>query len=262
MTKSKTTGTITFALCGKGGVGKTTISAALVRILSEDTSKKVLAIDADPAVGLSTALGFEPRRTVDEIRSDLIDRAGRGEGADKETLLQQIDYEIFEALDEKENIAFLAIGRPEKAGCYCSVNSFLRDIISTLAEGFDYVVIDGEAGIEQVNRRVMETVDFLLVVSDFSKKGLDVAATIERVAREAVPTSRQGLVINRSREDTLPEGIKLPPAPELICILPESDAVRSMDIKGESIFSLQKKELMDRLGSAVKGLLTEESNTN
>ncbi|MFR9062607.1 MAG: hypothetical protein ACLVJO_01935 [[Clostridium] scindens] len=61
-------------------------------------------------------------------------------------------------MDEEKGFAFVAIGRPESSGCYCAINSYLRDVISMLAGQFDYVVIDGEAGIEQVNRRVMEQV--------------------------------------------------------------------------------------------------------
>jgi len=244
----------TFALCGKGGVGKTTISAALVRLLSEDTSKKVLAIDADPAIGLSTALGFDPGRTVDNIRNDLIDRVGEGESTDRESLIEQLDYEVFEALDERENIAFLAIGRPEKAGCYCSVNSFLKDIISSISESFDYVVIDGEAGIEQVNRRVMETVDHLLVVSDLSAKGLSVAATIADVSDKAIHCSSTGLIVNRLREGELTGELKLPPNLNLFCALPENDDVRNMDIAGNSIFSLDAPPVLDALRQALGAL--------
>ncbi len=251
MEGSKDTGRITFALCGKGGVGKTTISAALVRLLSEVTSKKVLAIDADPAVGLATALGFSPSRTVDNIRNDLIERVGEGKAGDRESLVEELDYEVFEALDERDNIAFLAIGRPEKAGCYCSVNSFLKDIISTISESFDYVVIDGEAGIEQVNRRVMETVDHLLVVSDLSHKGLSVAATIGEVSESAIECQSMGLIINRLRGSESPADFKLPPNLDLFCALPESDAVRNMDIAGKSIFELDDTSVIDALRNSL-----------
>ena len=254
MAENKGTEKTTFALCGKGGVGKTTISAALVRLLSEDKSKKVLAIDADPAIGLSTALGFEPDRTVDNIRNDLIDRVGEGETTDRESLIEQLDYEVFEALGERDNIAFLAIGRPEKAGCYCSVNSFLKDIISSISEGFDYVVIDGEAGIEQVNRRVMETVDHLLVVSDLSHKGLAVAETIAGVSEKAIEYASIGLIVNRLREGESPEKLKLPPGLNLFCGLPESDDVRNMDIAGRSVFSLEAPAVLDTLQQALASL--------
>ena len=163
------------SVCGKGGVGKTSVSAALVRALVAGGAGRVLAIDADPAVGLATALGVTVKMTVDDIRNKLIDRLESGAKEDRRELVSLIDYEVFEALVEKKGLAFLAIGRPETEGCYCQVNDILKDIIASTAGGFDYVVIDGEAGIEQVNRRVMETVTDLLLVSDASAKGLNVA---------------------------------------------------------------------------------------
>ena len=79
-----------------------------------------------------------------------------------------------------------AIGRPEKDGCYCQVNHILKDLIASVADNFDYVVIDGEAGIEQVNRRVMEKVTHLLLVSDASRKGINVVQTIKEVSGSAI----------------------------------------------------------------------------
>lgn len=115
------------ALCGKGGVGKTSLSAAIVKILSSDSNNKVLAIDADPAVGLSIALGITVNKTVDDIRNELIRRVESGKTTDKAQMLSMLDYEMFSAVKENNNIAFLAIGRPEKEGCYCQVNHILSE---------------------------------------------------------------------------------------------------------------------------------------
>jgi len=140
--------TSVIAVCGKGGVGKTVISAMLTRLLAEDSSRKILAIDADPAIGLSSALGIEIHRTVDDIRNDLIKRYREGEKSDRDALIKQLDYDLFELIRERNNLAFLAIGRPETDGCYCQVNSLLKDIIRDIAFNFDFVIIDAEAGIE------------------------------------------------------------------------------------------------------------------
>lgn len=174
------------AFLGKGGVGKTSLAALTVRLLSEThPDARILAIDADPAIGLSTALGVEVPRTVDDIRTHFIETIEGDKSKTKSAaeLLNEAHYEMTDIVVETERFAFLAIGRPESAGCYCKVNSFLKDIIEMLAGNFDYVVIDGEAGIEQVNRRVMETVTHLLLVSDASKKGLTVIQTIRDVAK-------------------------------------------------------------------------------
>ncbi len=230
--------TTVIAVCGKGGVGKTSISATLVRLLSADIGNKVLAIDADPAIGLATALGIEVGKTVDDIRADFIEQLESGNSGDKAEILTNLDYELFSALEEKQNLAFLAIGRPEKAGCYCKVNSILKDVIASIVDNFDYVVIDGEAGIEQVNRRVMEKVSHLLLVSDASAKGLNVVKTISQVSNAAVDHEQSGLILNRIRGNKELELITI--SPELNCLgwIPEDDAIRNCDIKGDSILEL------------------------
>jgi CO dehydrogenase maturation factor len=223
------------ALCGKGGVGKTFLSAAIVKILKEIPENKVLAIDADPAVGLATALGIEVKKTVDDIRNDLIRRVETGNAEDKADMVSGLDYEMFSALEENGNLAFLAIGRPEKEGCYCQVNHILKDIIAAMAVNFDYVVIDGEAGVEQVNRRVMEKVSHLILVSDASAKGLNVAKTIQTVSGTAIAYDKAGLILNRIRGKEEMERLFIPSGLNCLGWVPEDDIIRSYDIEGRSI---------------------------
>ncbi|MCU0598538.1 MAG: AAA family ATPase [Desulfobacterales bacterium] len=239
------------AVCGKGGVGKTSISAMIVKILSANPGNKVLAIDADPAVGLASALGILVHKTVDDIRNDLIRRVQHGTSEDKTQILSRLDYEMFSALAETKNLAFLAIGRPEKDGCYCQVNHMLKDIIASLADNFDYVVIDGEAGIEQVNRRVMEKVTHLILVSDPSAKGLNVVKTIKEVSDSVVAYEKHGLILNRVRGESEFNQIKMPD--ELVSLgwIPEDNAIRSFDMDGRSILELENSPAMD----AVKNCL-------
>ena len=230
--------TVVIAMCGKGGVGKTSLSATIVKILSSTPDTKVLAIDADPAVGLSSALGIDITKTVDDIRNELIRRVESGDSTDKAQMLSMLDYEMFSALEEHKNIAFLAIGRPEKEGCYCQVNHILKDLIAGMSENFDYVVIDGEAGIEQVNRRVMEKVTHLILVSDASRKGINVVQTIKEVSDSAIDYEKAGLILNRLRSPEEREKLLIPP--ELNCLgwIPEDDTIRSFDIDGRSILEI------------------------
>ena len=226
------------AVCGKGGVGKTSISAAMVRILTRDRKKRVLAIDADPAVGLASALGVSAEKTVDDIRNSLIQRLAQGEAGDRQAVVSRLDYELFEALIEHENLAFLAIGRPEKEGCYCQVNHILKDIIASVAGHFDYVVIDGEAGIEQVNRRVMEKVSHLVLVADPSAKALRIVQTIQQVAQQVVNYRKSGLIVNRCQNSREIEGIAIPQTLQYLGWVPEDDVIRICDIEGRSILDL------------------------
>ena len=223
------------AVAGKGGVGKTSISAAVLRLLVEQHPEaKILAIDADPAVGLSTALGVEVPETLDDIRKSLAN------GATKTTpdeLIAEARFRLFDSMVETRGFAFLAIGRPETAGCYCTVNGYLKEVISLLAGDFDYVVIDGEAGIEQINRRVMEKVTHLLLITDQSRKGYQVIDTIKRVADELVMYEKCGVVINRATRPELVADPDIAGASVLAVI--EADAQQSKnDVQGKSVFEL------------------------
>ncbi|MBR0398300.1 MAG: AAA family ATPase [Eubacterium sp.] len=225
------------ALTGKGGVGKTSLSAAIVRQLTEQFPEaRVLAIDADPAIGLSVALGVVVTETLDDIRRRVAEDVTE-KLHDTQDILAEAKFRLFQAMEEQNGFAFLAIGRPEAAGCYCAVNTYLRQVISMLADEFDYVVIDGEAGIEQINRRVMEKVTHLLCVSDQSRKGLQIVETIRKVADELVLYDEIGLVINRA---PLPDRIT-----EDVCggipiaaVIGQDDAMTENDIAGRSIFEL------------------------
>ena len=232
--------TTIIALVGKGGVGKTSLSAIMVRLLAEAyPDKKILAIDADPAIGLATALGVDVASTVDDIRKSFINVVEEGNKNAAIELLGEAKYQLFDALIEIDNVSFLAIGRPESAGCYCKVNAYLKEIISMIADNFDYVVIDGEAGIEQVNRRVMEKVTHLILVSDASRKGLKVADTIHRVAKELVMFDKAGLIINRMPDMSLADSLDTGDLKLLACI-PDDRDMAINDINGESVFSLDK----------------------
>lgn len=226
------------ALSGKGGVGKTSISATIVKLLVKAfPDKKILAIDADPAVGLSTALGIEVKTTIDDIRKEIISSVEDGQTKEAVELLGDARYKIFEALVETDGYAFIAVGRPESAGCYCKINSYLKEVIKILSDEFDFVVIDGEAGIEQINRRVMEKVTHLLLITDASKKGTQVISTIKDVADELVMYKKIGAIVNRIPDQSVIEFIDTNGIPVLSYI--ETDKNLAIyDIEGRNIFNL------------------------
>lgn len=223
------------AVAGKGGVGKTSVSAAVLReLVQQHPDARILAIDADPAVGLSTALGIEVTQTLDDIRKSLADNDA---GIGPEELIAEARFRLFDSMVETRGFAFLAIGRPEAAGCYCAVNGYLREVISLLAGAFDYVVIDGEAGIEQINRRVMEKVTHLLLVTDQSRKGRQVIATIKRVADELVMYETCGVIVNRVTRPELVSDPEIEGAPVLAVIGTDAQQTGN-DVRGKSVFDL------------------------
>ncbi len=225
------------AVCGKGGVGKTSISALITKVLIDQGKKRILAIDADPAVGFASALGVKVGKTVTDIRNEVIAKS-KVDREDKKAILAKMDYQVFEAMIEKDGFAFLAIGRPETDGCYCRVNSYLKTIIESMVSKFDYVIIDGEAGIEQVNRRVMEEVSHLLLVSDCSYKGINVIKTIEEVASGGVMKyDRAGVILNRLKSEHEKDLVNLGQLALLGCML-DDDLIRNYDIQDRTLLEL------------------------
>lgn len=230
--------TAIIAVAGKGGVGKTSVAAAMVKILVETyPDKRILAIDADPAIGLSTALGVEVRSTVDDIRKDIVSTVEAGDKRAAIELLGDARYKIFDAMTETDGFAFIAIGRPEDAGCYCKINGYLKDVISILSKDFDYVVIDGEAGVEQINRRVMEKVTHLMLVTDPSRKGTQVVKTVKEVADRLVMYRKAAVIVNRIVDPSLNGFIDTGDL-EVAAFIGNDDSVSTADTEGRSILSL------------------------
>lgn len=231
-------GTKIIAVAGKGGVGKTSLAAAIVKLLAQAyPDKRIIAIDADPAVGLSTALGIEVSTTLDDIRKAVVSSVEEGNTGAAVELLGEAQYRIYEAIVEAEGFAFIAIGRPEAAGCYCMVNSYLKDVIHVLSKNFDYVVIDGEAGIEQINRRVMEKVTHLLLVTDSSKKGVQVIKSIRKVADELVMYEKLGAIANRLPDLSVKDYLDTAGIPVLAYICDDRE-LAAFDLQGKNVFHL------------------------
>ena len=229
------------AAAGKGGVGKTSVSAAFVRLLSEKyPDKRILAIDADPAVGLSTALGVQVELTLDDIRKKIVGSVADGKTREAIEMLNEARFRVLDAITEKDGFSFIAIGRPETAGCYCKVNAYLKEVIELITNEFDFVVIDGEAGIEQINRRVMEKVSHLVLVTDASRKGIQVIDTIKSVADELVMYDEYGVIVNRLPA-ALEEKDVAVNREKLLCVIPDDPAQTKNDMLGESVFALAEE---------------------
>ena len=229
------------AVAGKGGVGKTSLAAVMVKLLVEaHPDKRILAIDADPAVGLSTVLNVDVQKTIDDIRREVVKTVKDGDTKTALELLSEARYEIYDAITEQDGYAFIAIGRPEAAGCYCKINAYLKEVITMLSSQFDYVVIDGEAGIEQINRRVMEKVTHLVLVTDASKKGCQVIQTIKRVADELVMYEQLGVIANRISSKELVPLMDVGRLPMLAVIEPD-ELLAMSDMKGENVFYLPQE---------------------
>jgi CO dehydrogenase maturation factor len=185
--------TVTIAVAGKGGTGKTTLSGLLVRYLVGNRLGKVLAIDADPSSNLHLVLGLPLAQTVGDIREDA--RVGVQPGMSRQ---EWLDYSVRMAVEEGNDFDMIAMGRPEGQGCYCAANHMLRNVMDAINSGYDYVIMDNEAGMEHLSRRTTRDVDHLLLVSDASLRGLVAAeAMVELTAELEINVRNTYLVVNR-----------------------------------------------------------------
>ena len=191
--------TVTIAMAGKGGVGKTTVAAMILKYLRQKSQDGVLAIDADPSSNLNTVLGLDLESTVGDIREETADRSSKDgvipAGMPKRDYLE---FRIEESLVESKGLDLIAMGRPEGPGCYCAANHVLREVVDRLAGSYKYVVIDNEAGLEHLSRRTTRDVDILLVVSDPSIRGIIAAGRIAGLVNELqTKVGRVYLLVNR-----------------------------------------------------------------
>lgn len=232
------------AICGKGGAGKTAVSAMLAAAVSRlDPSSRTLLIDADPAGGLTFAVGAAPRKSIGQVREDVIKQARSKENAVKQKLADSIDYYVMETLVEMANWSLLPMGRGESPGCFCPVNTLLREAIEAVSENFDRIIIDGEAGIEQITRQVMRSVDALLVVSDTSARGLNTARLIAGMISDKTLLDEPEimLVLNRVTDKVNLREVEKNAGLKPAAMIPEDDMLREWDSQSKPLSELSKK---------------------
>ncbi|MBF6612172.1 MAG: AAA family ATPase [Chloroflexi bacterium] len=203
------------AVVGKGGAGKTTISAALMQSLSR-RELRVLAVDADPTALLGTYIGVSLQGTagqaVEEAR-----RAVRGGMVSRPR--DMVEAEIRRSLVHTPFGDLLTMGAVGGRGCYCAPNSVLRAMLKEMVEthasgtgtadsarsassagssGYDVLLVDSEPGLEIFSRGTLDGADELVVVAEPTAAGLLVAAQIWQTAEEL------GLYGARQRQETRP----------------------------------------------------------
>lgn len=245
------------AVSGKGGVGKTLVSALLVKYLVESGKNGILAIDADPDSNLAESLGVEFRKTIGDLREE-INELKNAVGIEKKKYL---DAKAFEITIETEKFDLIVMGRPEGQGCYCAINHMLREIIDQTTKSYNYTVIDAEAGLEHLSRRTTQNVDIMLVVTDASKKGLQTAKRIKELANELeIEFERIYLILNRVKkenrekilEDAKTTGI------EIIGEIPEDNEVLNYDLNGIPLINLPKESNVCREITRIGGKIIND----
>ena len=232
------------AVSGKGGTGKTTIAALIIRYLLRKNLKPVLAVDADPNANLGDALGVRVENTVGKVLDNFLkDKESLAMGVVKESL---IDYKLSEILVEEKGFDLLSMGQGEGPGCYCYPNTIVRNYIEKLASNYKYVVIDNEAGMEHISRRTNGNLDVLLLVSDPSLKGIRTCKKLEDLVNKlGLNVKKLYLILNRVVNGIPPQVVeelgrlKL----SLLEVIPEDKNIMDYELKGIPMLNLEDNSL-------------------
>jgi CO dehydrogenase maturation factor len=173
--------TFLIAVSGKGGVGKTSVLAMILKNLNEAGETDILVLDGDPDSNMPDVLGFDIEGTIADITDRLRIQLEQGNISPLHQKDRFLDGAIFDIIHESKLFDLLVLGSIEKEGCYCSVNAQLQVIIEKYANAYKYVLIDLPAGLEHINRGVVRAPDILFVVTDGSKMGFSTAKRIKEL---------------------------------------------------------------------------------
>ncbi len=231
------------AITGKGGVGKTTVAGLIVTRLIARGFGPVLAVDADPNTCLDAALGAQVNSTIGGVREEAREIAGKGmaSGISKQQLLE---LKIAESIVEADDFDLIAMGRPEGPGCYCYANNVLKSALNKLSVNYPYVVLDNEAGLENLSRRIVQKVDLLVMVTDPSSQGQQTVSRLYKLAREMdINYDCLAIIVNRMRQNEMPariSALKAETSAEIIVGLQDDMEIFEFAENGKNLMLLPK----------------------
>lgn len=225
-------------VAGKGGTGKTTFSALLLRYLTQKDKGDILAVDADPNANLNEALGVQANGYIADILTEVREGKDIPPGMTKDVY---VEYKIQQLMTETREFDLLVMGGPQGPGCYCYANDLLKGYLEKLAKGYDYLVVDSEAGLEHLSRRTVPRADFLFVMSDASARGIRSAGRIQDIVKSLkTPIDKIYLIVTKVMDgqlDSLQPEIAATGL-ELAGTIPFDQEITRYDVAGQPIFGL------------------------
>ncbi len=219
------------ALAGKGGTGKTTVSGMLIKYLVKRGMTPILAVDADSNANLNEVLGLEVPETLGNAREEM--KKGKVPSGMTKDIFMEMKLE--QAVAEADGYDLIVMGQPEGSGCYCAANTLLTNFLDRLQDNYAYIVMDNEAGMEHISRMTTRNVDVLLVVSDPSRRSLQAATRINKLAAELnIGVGKSCLIINQSKEPPSSQVIEMlnKEGLNLAGLIPEDDTIYDFDVNG------------------------------
>jgi len=188
---------VRLAIAGKGGAGKTTISATLARTVAA-TGRPVVAIDADANPNLSVALGLpvDAAADIQPVPPALVSRRRGGNG-----LTMSIDTVLDRhTLAGPDGVRLLAMGSPAHAdeGCLCSAHAVVSALLEDLGAPERFVIVDMEASPEHLSRGTVRHVDAICLVAEPYYRSLETVRRMSQLVAE-LPVQRVAVVANKIR---------------------------------------------------------------
>lgn len=245
------------AISGKGGVGKTLLTAQLARAMA-DAGYSVTAIDADPDANLALALGFQGAEKITpiaELKELIAERTGTrpGEAGPYFKLNPRVDDIPAKYSLKKDGLRLLVMGRPKAggAGCYCPENAVLSALMAhLLLSPNEVVVMDMAAGIEHLSRGTARSVDRLIIVVEPGRASLETARRIVKLATDL--GIRQISVVGnklhgQGERDFITSNL---PSLEVLGFIPYDEALVRAEIEGKP-----KLDASPQVSAAVSDIL-------
>lgn len=245
------------AVAGKGGTGKTTLTGLLIDYLVKKGEGPILAVDADANANLNEVLGEDVEETIGQIREEVSQRSLSGDKFPGGMLkADYLKYKLSNSVTEGNGYDMIVMGRSQGTGCYCYVNGVLKSQIDSLSGNYKYIIIDNEAGMEHLSRKIVEEVDTLFLISDCSRRGIQAVGRIRRLVDELkLKVGQIFLIVNRAPDGSINSGtmeeIKNQGL-ELLGIVPMDSMVYEYDSSGKPLVEMpedspSKKALHDIL---------------
>lgn len=233
---------LVIAVAGKGGVGKTTFSALLLKVLTK-TGKDILMMDCDPDANMPDVLGIPVMRneTVGGKAAKLKQDIAKGAIPPQMTKDRILEQDIFEVLQELNDFDLLTMGCSEGPGCYCFANQLTTQIIDKLSKNYDITLMDMEAGLEHLSRRTTRDVDILIMVTDASKMGLNTVKRIKELSKEVGLKFKKIYVVGNKFTPELKEHLEEIAKEigiEFLGIIPPSNQIAEYNLEGRSLLDL------------------------
>ena len=250
---------IVISVSGKGGVGKSTVTALLLKAMMDAGKNSILAVDADPDSNLADILGVKAHKTVATVASKLKQDIAAGKFPPDFSKRDYFETKIFEILCEEAGFDLLVMGRGEGEGCYCAVNDLLTSILDTLSKNYSITLMDMEAGLEHLSRRTDRDVDVMIVVVDRSRLSYLTAKRIKELAREVHIDFKRILAVGNNVEPEFEEAVRkrvVEAGLEFAGFIPSDPNIASYDLEGKSLLELPEdslavkaaKEIAEKLG--------------